>query len=121
MNYEQKMPSRFPTQNKRAGITKKVGNNRIFYKKAFQWDAYHQLFIVLDADSQCMLGSQPPLPMHAGKPTPFPVHTEKPTPFTVHAGKPTPPPLWTEGMTHACENITLPQTSFADGNKNAFQ
>ena len=26
-------------------------------------------------------------------------------------------PLWTEGMTHACENITLPQTSFASGNK----
>ena len=25
-------------------------------------------------------------------------------------------PLWTEGMTHACENTTLPQTSFADGN-----
>ena len=25
-------------------------------------------------------------------------------------------PLWTEGMTHACENITLPQTSFAGGN-----
>ena len=26
------------------------------------------------------------------------------------------PPLWTEGMTHACENITLPQTSFVGGN-----
>ena len=25
-------------------------------------------------------------------------------------------PLWTEGMRHACENITLPQTSFAGGN-----
>ena len=24
--------------------------------------------------------------------------------------------LWTEGMTHACENITLPQTSFAGSN-----
>ena len=24
---------------------------------------------------------------------------------------------WTEGMTHACENITLPQTSFERGNK----
>ena len=23
------------------------------------------------------------------------------------------PPLWAEGITHACENITLPQTSFA--------
>ena len=27
------------------------------------------------------------------------------------------PPLWTEFLTHATENITLPQTSFADGNK----
>ena len=26
-----------------------------------------------------------------------------------------PPPPWTERMTHACENITLPQTSFASG------
>ena len=29
-------------------------------------------------------------------------------------------PLWTEGMTHACENITLPQTSLADGKNNIF-
>ena len=27
-----------------------------------------------------------------------------------------PPSLWIEGMTHACENITLPQTSFAGVN-----
>ena len=27
------------------------------------------------------------------------------------------PPLWTEFLTHACENITLPQTSFAGGKK----
>ena len=26
------------------------------------------------------------------------------------------PPLWTEFLTHATENITLPQTSFAGGN-----
>ena len=26
------------------------------------------------------------------------------------------PSLWTEFLTHACENITLPQTSFAGGN-----
>ena len=26
-------------------------------------------------------------------------------------------PLWTEFLTHASENITLPQTSFASGNK----
>ena len=27
-------------------------------------------------------------------------------------------PQWTEGMTHACENITLPQTSFAGINES---
>ena len=27
----------------------------------------------------------------------------------------TPQPLWTERMTHACENVTFPQTSFAGG------
>ena len=26
------------------------------------------------------------------------------------------PPLWTEWLIHSCENITLPQTSFAGGN-----
>ena len=31
------------------------------------------------------------------------------------------PTLWTEFFTHASENITLPQTSFAGGNKKAFQ
>ena len=25
-------------------------------------------------------------------------------------GNPAPPPQWTEGMTHTCETITLPQT-----------
>ena len=39
-----------------------------------------------------------------------------------HAGIPLampagiPPPLWTEFLIHATENITLPQTSFAGGN-----
>ena len=28
-------------------------------------------------------------------------------------------PPWTEGMTHACENTTLPQTSFAGGKNSA--
>ena len=28
------------------------------------------------------------------------------------------PPLWTEFLTHASENITLPQTSFAGGNQS---
>ena len=32
-----------------------------------------------------------------------------------------PPPIpWTEGMTHASENITLPQTSFVGGNETAL-
>ena len=30
------------------------------------------------------------------------------------------PPLWTEFLTHATENVTLPQTSFAGGNKDLF-
>ena len=31
-----------------------------------------------------------------------------------------PPPPWTEFLTHATENITLPQTSFAGGNKSSY-
>ena len=31
-----------------------------------------------------------------------------------------PPPLWTEFLTHASENITLLQTSFAGGNYSEF-
>ena len=51
----------------------------------------------------CPLPCMPPLPCHAHPPC----HT-----CPRHA----PPLLWTEGMTHTCENITLPQTSFAGGN-----
>ena len=41
---------------------------------------------------------------------------EQAPPGTRHPpGAGTPPP-WTEFLTHACENITLPQTSFAGGN-----
>ena len=36
-----------------------------------------------------------------------------------HALRQTPLP-WTEFLTHAAENITLPQTSFAGGNNNDF-
>ena len=36
-----------------------------------------------------------------------------------HALRQTPPP-WTEFLTHASENITLPQTSFAGGNDTLF-
>ena len=32
-----------------------------------------------------------------------------------------PPPLWTETLIHATENITLPQTSFAGGKKDGRQ
>ena len=37
---------------------------------------------------------------------------------TRHAG--IPPPLWTEFLKHAYENITLPQTSFAGGNNGLY-
>ena len=38
--------------------------------------------------------------------------------FIQHILRADPPtPLWTEFLTHASENITLPQTSFAGGNK----
>ena len=41
-----------------------------------------------------------------------------PNPFKVYqiGGGQTSLPLWTEGMTQAFENITLPKTSFAGGN-----
>ena len=37
-----------------------------------------------------------------------------------HAGKPAPPPT-PDRMTDACENINLPQTSFAGGNYTDFE
>ena len=46
---------------------------------------------------------QPPAARHAGIAHP---------PAARHAGIPPPTPLWTEFLTHASENITLPQTSF---------
>ena len=58
---------------------------------------------------QGMLGYHPipwrPAERHAGIPP------------AMHAGITPPSPLWTEFLTHASENITLPQTSFAGGNK----
>ena len=36
------------------------------------------------------------------------------TPPVMHA-----PPLWTEGMIHACKNITFPPTTVADGDKSS--
>ena len=37
-----------------------------------------------------------------------------------HPPRPGTPLLYTEFLTHASENITLPQTSFADGNNRSF-
>ena len=55
----------------------------------------------------------PPPPPHPPDADPLPPgyrpHPEADTPW-----RQTHPP-WTEGMRHACENITLPQTSFAGG------
>ena len=50
------------------------------------------------------------------------LHTQHPLPFTappfmMPPAKEAPPPLCTEWLTNTCENITLPQTSFAGGNK----
>ena len=49
-----------------------------------------------------------------------PLGADPPGPGTPWEQTPPPdqaPPLWTEFLTHASENITLPQTSFAGGNK----
>ena len=69
----------------------------------------------------------------AGTPTPPPEQTHPSGPDPLGPGTPlglgtpgdripplgagTPSPPWTETLTHATENITLPQTSFAGGNK----
>ena len=46
----------------------------------------------------------------------IPVGCVPPAAVAVPGGS-TPHPRWTEFLTHASENITLPQTSFADGVK----
>ena len=51
----------------------------------------------------------PPKIMHA-----TPLKKSRTPPPDNHAHH---PPMWTEFLTHAYENITLPQTSFAGGNK----
>ena len=57
----------------------------------------------------------PPRPcMPPGHACPPAMHAPQPCMPPSHA-----PPLWTEFLTHASENITLPQTSFAGG-KNTF-
>ena len=59
----------------------------------------------LDPSGCGMLGYHPLTARHAGIPPAM--HAEIPLPT---------PPLWTEFLTHATENITLPQTLFAGGN-----
>ena len=55
---------------------------------------------------------------HTHPPTPTPQQPRMPPcNHACHPSKPrTHPSLWTEFLTHASENITLPQTSFASGN-----
>ena len=81
-----------------------------------------------DPPTRCWPGEPPPWldpsisPLGVGLETPPPLETCKAysdagIPPAMHAGIPPPPYSWTEFLTHATENITLPQTSFA-GNKN---
>ena len=52
-------------------------------------------------------------------PCTHPRHSCPPSPC--HASPPCHvPPLWTETLTHATQNITLPQTSFAGGKDSVF-
>ena len=61
------------------------------------------------------LGPGTPLPLDQAPPRPgTPLDQAPPGPDTPPAPG---PPLSTEFLTHACENITLPQTSFAGGKK----
>ena len=54
---------------------------------------------------------------YAGIPPPWRTARHAGIPPAMYAGIPPPTPLWTEFLTHASENITLPQTSFSGGNK----
>ena len=58
----------------------------------------------------CTPPQQPHMP-------PATMHT--PPPATIHTPWQPCTPLWTEFLTHASENITLPQTSFAGGNNES--
>ena len=70
-------------------------------KKAFQQDAYRP-FVVR--------GGVPEGAFVSGGVCAHPLDPEADT-----------PPLQTEGITDACENISLPQTSFAGGNYNTYR
>ena len=58
-------------------------------------------------------------PLGVGLETPWIPARHAGIPPAMHAGIPA-PPLWTEFLTHASQNITLPQTSFVGGNKVIF-
>ena len=69
--------------------------------------------------------AETPPARHVGKPPPQPPPPETcckacwdTTYNTCNACWDTTNPLWTEFLTHTCENITLPQTSFACGNNS---
>ena len=76
---------------------------------------------------QAPLDQAPPgagTPLDQASPTP----QDQTPPGTRHTPPGADPPprdqaplLWTEFLTHAYENITLPQTSFAGGNKNILK
>ena len=79
---------------------------------------YTPLFHAPSAMHAPLLGTPPA--MHAPMPhTPIATHTPHACPpittHARHAPLPHTSPLWTEFLTHACENITLPQTSFPGG------
>ena len=58
-----------------------------------------------------------PSPCWGGGFLPTPLDADPPAHVTCDACWQASPPLWTEWLTHACENTTLPQTSAAGGNK----
>ena len=62
-----------------------------------------------------LLSCTPPTPPTTHTPSPGMPPAMPPSPITTHA------PPRTETLTHATQNITLPQASFAGGNKRTFQ
>ena len=97
------------------GVFEMESNNLIINKNAFQQDAYCPL------QWPSLLPCMPPRP----PPPPYMPHCNTcnptmyaPLPCMPHHACPhhgQPPPM--DRMTDACENITLPQTSFVGGNK----
>ena len=89
-------------------------------KNAFQWDVYRPL---IDRILQYSGGGWSAPPMQNPPVCPPPrmqtcPDAEPPGHVTCDAcWEANPLPRWAEGTTHACENMTLPQTSFGGGNK----